>query len=149
MNLLTLDVLLKTWEEDSAIGRDLAEASAQTPILHAKYLRLYSEAKLVLHRYKNKQKDLLKLKWLWYNGKMDQDQMETLGWEPDPFNGLKIMKGDMNYYYDSDPDIQASEDKIIYYTNLVDTLKEIIGNVTWRHQTIKNSIDWKKFESGV
>ena len=48
MNLLTLDVLLKTWEEDSAIGRDLAEASAQTPILHAKYLRLYSEAKLVL-----------------------------------------------------------------------------------------------------
>ena len=75
--------------------------------------------------------------------------METLGWEPDPFNGLKIMKGDMNYYYDSDPDIQASEDKIIYYTNLVDTLKEIIGNVTWRHQTIKNSIDWKKFESGV
>ena len=94
------------------------------------------------------QKTLLKEKWLYYNGKMDQETIEELNWAPDPFDGLKILKGDMDYYYDSDPEIQRSEEKIQYYKTLIDTLVDIVDNIKWRHQTIGNIIKWRQFESG-
>ena len=40
---------------------------------------------------------LLKDKWLWFNGKMDEGRIKELGWDDDPFDGLKIMKNDMQY----------------------------------------------------
>ena len=116
--------------------------------LHAKYLELISTYKLQLKKTEFEQKKLLKDKWLWYNGKMSQEEMEEKGWNPDPFNGLKILKGEMDHYYDTDPEIQESELKIQYYKNVIDTLTEIISNVNWRHQTIGNMIKWKQFESG-
>lgn len=136
------------WKEDCIIGRKLDEASHQTPMLHAKYLQLLSEAKMIMKNLEMQQKNLLKDKWLYYNGKMDQEQLNQKGWVPDPFNGLRIMKGDMDYYYDSDPEIQLSIEKIAAWKNVIDTLSEIMENIKWRHQTIGNIIKWKVFESG-
>jgi len=79
---------------------------------------------------------------------MDQETIEVKGWDYDPFNGLKILKGEMDYYYDSDPDIQRSEEKIQYYKTIVETLTEIVDSIKWRHQTIGNIIRWKQFEAG-
>ena len=79
---------------------------------------------------------------------MTQDEIEKEGWDPDPFDGLKILKGEMDYYYDSDPEIQQSEEKIQYFKTLIDTLSEIVDNIKWRHQTIGNMIKWRQFESG-
>jgi len=136
------------WKEDCVIGRKLDEASHQTPMLHAKYLQLRSEAKMTLKSLELKQKNLLKDKWLYYNGKMDREQIAAKGWIPDPFDGLKIMKGDMDRYYDSDPDIQQTVENIAAWKNIIDTLSEIMENIKWRHQTIGNIIKWKAFESG-
>ena len=137
------------WAKDCIIeDMKLDESSRQTPILHAKYLELLSTVKLQLKRAEFSQKTLLKQKWLYYNGKMDQETVVELGWNPDPFDGLKILKGELDYYYDSDPEIQKSEEKIQYYKTLIDTLTDILSNITWRHQTIKNMIEWKKFSSG-
>ena len=35
--------------------------------------------------------------------------------------------------------------KVEYLKECVDTLKEILNIITWRHQSIKNAIDWLKF----
>lgn len=146
--MIDLKDVLADWAEDGKIGFQLDEDSRNTPLLHAKYLEKLANAKLLLKRAEFTQKTLLKQKWEWYNGKMDQATVAELGWDPDPFNGLKIMKGDMNYYYDSDPEIQKSEEKIQYYKTLVETLTEIVDTIKWRHQTIGNMIKWKLFESG-
>ena len=137
------------WQNDSNIDNNqLDETSRQTPKLHSKYLQLWSTAKLELRRTEFEQKKLLKEKWLYYNGKMDQETLSQKGWNPDPFDGLKILKGEMDYYYDSDPEIQKSEEKIQYWKTVIETLTEIIDNLKWRHQTISNIIKWKQFESG-
>lgn len=146
--MIDLKDVLADWAEDGKIGFQLDEDSRNTPLLHAKYLEKLANAKLLLRRAEFSQKTLLKHKWEWYNGKMDPDTLKELGWDPDPFNGLKIMKGDMAYYYDSDPEIQKSEEKIQYYKTLVETLTEIVDTIKWRHQTIGNMIKWKLFESG-
>lgn len=146
---MDLKMILDMWSSDSVIGQSsLDESSRQTPILHAKYLELLSLAKLRLKKAEQDQKILLKDKWLYYNGKMDQEQIGDKGWKPDPFDGLKILKGEMDYYYDADPEIQQSVEKIEYLKTIIDTLNEIMNNVNWRHQTISNMIKWRIFESG-
>jgi len=147
--MIDLKKVHEMWQNDSNIDNNqLDETSRQTPKLHSKYLQLWSTAKLELRRTEFEQKKLLKEKWLYYNGKMDQETLSQKGWNPDPFDGLKILKGEMDYYYDSDPEIQKSEEKIQYWKTVIETLTEIIDNLKWRHQTISNIIKWKQFESG-
>ena len=148
--LLDLETIMKEWASDCEISpHQLDEVSRQTPNLHAKYLQQLSLAKLQLKRVEHSQKTLLKDKWLYYNGKMDEEALKKKGWEPDPFNGLRILKGEMDYYYDSDPEIIASEEKIEYFKVIVQTLTEIVDTLKWRHQTIGNMIRWRQFESGI
>ena len=146
---MNIDEIHDMWETDAKIGRDFANASVDTPLLHAKYLRIFNGEKGKLVYYEMEQKKLLKKKWLYYNGKMSQEEIDAEGWEYDPFKGLKVLKGEMNYYYDADTDIQASEAKILLQKQKIDTLKEILDNLKWRHQTIRNAIEWKRFESGA
>lgn len=147
---MNLNKILEEWKEDSQLETNyLDESSRQTPFLHSKYLELLSNAKLQLKQAEYKQKSLMKKKWLWYNGKLSQQEIEELGWDPDPFDGLKILKGEMEHYVNADPELVESQAKIDYLTTVIDTLKEILSHITWRHQTIKNMIDWRKFESGV
>ena len=145
---MDLNDILAQWGEDCEIGHNLDEASRDTPKLHAKYLGYHIQTKLLLKRAEEKQQILLKNKFLWYNGKLSQEEVSALGWNPDPFDGLKIMKGDLSYYYDSDPEIQQSEAKVVYFKTMLEALKEIIDTLKWRHQTIGNSIRWKQFEAG-
>lgn len=145
----TLEEVLQEWQEDCQIGRtNLDEVSRQTPMLHAKYLSILSQTKLRLKQAEMNQKTLLKKKWLYYNGKMTQEQIEAEGWEYDPLDGLKIMKGDMDYYYDSDAEIQQTVLKIEYLKTMISTLSDIVDALKWRHQTIGNMIRWKVFEAG-
>ncbi len=146
---MDLNDILAQWGEDCEIGHNLDEASRDTPKLHAKYLGYHIQTKLLLKRAEEKQQILLKNKFLWYNGKLSQEEVSALGWNPDPFDGLKIMKGDLSYYYDSDPEIQQSEAKVVYFKTMLEALKEIIDTLKWRHQTIGNSIRWKQFEAGA
>jgi hypothetical protein len=147
--MIDLKTILAMWQEDCIIDNNkLDSTSRDTPKLHAKYLQLLAEAKLMKKKAEFAQKNLLKEKWLYYNGKMDQDQLIEKGWDPDPFNGLRILKGEMDYYYDSDPEIQQSEEKIEYWKTVIDSLTDIIDNLKWRHQTISNMIRWRQFEQG-
>ena len=147
--MIDLKEVLDEWAIDNQIHEThLDESSRKTPILHSKYLEKLANAKLLLKKAEFSQKTLLKEKWLYYNGKMDKEQIENLGWDLDPFDGLKILKGEMDYYYDADPEIQKSEEKIQYFKTLVETLSDIVDTIKWRHQTISNIIKWKQFQSG-
>jgi hypothetical protein len=145
---MNLDDILKEWETDCQIGHRLDEASQNTPQLHAKYLNYLTQTKLILKRSEALQNILLKDKFLWYSGKMSREDIDSRGWSHDPFDGLKMMKTDLSYYYESDKELQASEAKITYYRTMVDTLTEIMNVLKWRHSTIRNIIDFRKFEAG-
>ena len=149
--MIDLESILAEWKEDAQIAKhQLDETSRVTPALHAKYLEYLSLTKLRLRKAEFTQKTLLKDKWLWYNGKMDEETMKSKNWSPDPFNGLKVLKGDLEkYYYDADKEIQESEIRIQYLKTTIETLESIINNLNWRHQTIGNMIRWRQFEAGA
>jgi hypothetical protein len=146
---MNLDKILEEWQTDCRIDPNaIDESSRQTPELHAKYLSILSHTKLKLKQAEFKQKELMLLKWKWYQGKMPHEEVIELGWDPDPFDGLKVLKGEMEHYVEADPELVASEAKIEYLKNCIDTVKEIVENLKWRHQTVKNIIEYKKFEAG-
>jgi len=147
---LRIEDVLEMWKTDSEIDElKLDDASQQSARLHAKYLELLSVTRLQLKKKEAEFKVLLKDKFLWYNGKMSRDEMDARGWSYDPLNGLKVLKGDMDRFYDSDSDIQNAQMRIDYLKELVATLEEIMGNIRWRHQNIKNMIEHRKFTSGI
>ena len=37
----------------------------------------------------------------------------------------------------------------VYFEAIEEALKEIMDTIKWRHQSIKNMIEWRKFTSGV
>tara|TARA_R110000737_G_scaffold175027_1_gene200272 strand:+ start:12696 stop:13139 length:444 start_codon:yes stop_codon:yes gene_type:complete len=147
---MNLDDVLSEWKIDSEINEmALDEASRDSAKLHSKYLEMFMSSKLHAKRKEQQLQTLLKQKWLYYNGKMTQSEIESEGWEFDPFNGMKVLKGDLTYYYDADKDIQKIIMQIEYRKALRDTLKEIMENIKWRHQNIGNIIKWRQFVSGV
>ena len=147
---MTLDEIHEMWKRDSQLDEmNLDNASRDAAKLHSKYLELHSHAKLPVKKLELDFKVLLRDKWLWYNGKMPKEKIDELGWKYDALDGLKILKGEMDYYYDADQHIQEAQAKIELYKTQVETFKEILENIKWRHQTIKNMIEWRKFTSGV
>lgn len=138
------------WNEECSINDiELDVTSLDVPRLHAKYSEYLTDWKLVEKRLNLKYKELLKNKWLWYNGKLSQQEIDDLGWSYDPFNGLKIMKGDFNYFFESDKDLQEMRGKMDTAKVTIEYLIEIIDMLKWRHQTIKNIIEWRKFMAGA
>lgn len=148
---MTLDDILKMWESDSKIDEvKLDDASIKSASLHSKYLELYSLAKLRLKKKDHELAVLKKDKWLYYNGKMSKEEMDQRGWPYDPFNGLtKPLKSEMDIYYDTDADVAKCKMVIEYQQVIVETLKDILDNIRWRHTTIKNIITWRQFTAGT
>jgi hypothetical protein len=148
---MTLDDIMKMWEVDCEID-DLAldDETKKTSKLHAKYLELVNVNRLQRAKLDSDLDTLKKDKWLYYTGKMTKQDMDSRGWAYDPFNGgIKPLKSELSFYYDSDEDIVKVKQKIEYQKTIGNLLEEIMNNLRWRHTHVKNIIDWKKFVSGT
>ncbi len=144
-----LSDIQKMWKKDCLIDDiELDASSLQVPKLHAKYSEILSNQKLIQIRYEQQLKTLQKDKWLWYTGKLDQDTIQKKNWDYDPFNGLTILKSDYDKFFGADRDIQKAIEKMEYCRIVVEYLQDIVSQLTWRHQTIKNIIEWRRFMAG-
>ena len=147
---MNLESILEMWKKDAEIDEvQLDEASRDSAKLHSKYLDLYSAAKIKQKDLELKFKVILRDKFKHYNGKLSQAEMDKKGWDYDPLEGLTVLKGDLDKWYDADEVIQDHQRKMAYNGEVVNTLKEILDNIKWRHQNIKNMIEWRKFTSGI
>tara|TARA_Y100000592_G_scaffold83035_1_gene132386 strand:- start:1079 stop:1522 length:444 start_codon:yes stop_codon:yes gene_type:complete len=146
---MTLDDLKAEWKVDCEIDDiELDKSSLEVPKLHAKYSEYLTDAVIAQKNLQFQYNTLLKDKWLYFNGKMDDDTIKEKGWNPDPFDGLKIMKNDMQIFFNADIDLQKVSASLELVNIKINFLKECMQNITWRHQTIKNTIDWRKFMAG-
>jgi len=148
---MNIEQVLEMWKTDSIIDDlKLDDTTIKMARIHSKYLELITIAKMAKKKKELDYKILLKNKWLYYGSKLSKEQLDELGWEYDPYKGLnKPLKGQMNYYYDADTDIQKAQAALEYDKVLIETLEEIMGTIRWRHQNIGNIIKWRSFEAGA
>ena len=127
---MNLENILELWKKDSVIDdMKLDEASRESAKLNSKYLELHSVARLKLKKLELDFKPILRDKFMHYNGKLSQEELQEKKWDPDPLNGLTVLKGDMDKWYDADPIIQEHQIKIAMQKEIVDALKEIMENI--------------------
>lgn len=119
--------------------------SMNIPQLHSKYLNIYMDEKLVLQKLNSDYYRLKKLKWEYYTGKLDQEQLDDYGWEP--FQ-LKILKQDIDLYMDSDEDLQKILNRVAYQKEKVNYLDSVLKSINNRQWNIKGAIEWRKFING-
>ena len=144
---MNISTLRKMVEQDLKIdSAELDIASLRIPQLHNKYSNIFHDKRLLLKKLKGELAETVRLKWEYYTGKMDQDTLDELGWEPFP---LKILKSDLDRYLDSDKELIASQAKIDYQAEKVDYLESVLKNITNLQWNIKNAIEWRKFINGT
>ena len=127
-------------------GTELGDESIRIPPLHGKYLNIYHDECLILRKLDADFSILRKKKWEYYNGKMSQQELAQLGWEP---FGHRILRQDMDTYMSADEDLVRLGSKIDLQKAKVEYLDSVIKGINNRQWVIRNAIEWRKFMSGV
>ena len=136
----------KSWTQDCPIDEtELSQESVKIPQLHNKYLIIFHDERLRLRAMKFEHSKLLKSKREYYSGRMTEEEMEALDWEP--FQ-LKLLKVDIQEYIDADEDIIELKKKSALQEEKVEYLEAIVKGFSNRGYLIKNAIDWKRFTEG-
>lgn len=144
---MTLEEIFENWSADSKIDKaDLDNESLNTPLLHSKYLKMFSIERLSLQRLEIEYKTLVKLKSEYFGGTLDMDTIRERGWEPNP---KMILKSDINMHIEADPEIQKLSLKIGLQREKIGALDSILKTIANRGFQIKNAIDWNRLMNGM
>ena len=137
------EIFAETSQDLKIDDAELDRESLRTPYLYDKYLKLYTASDLELTKYK-KEYDILKLeRFEYYTGKSDKEV-----YKENP-KDVKVLKGDLDLYLDADPDLRKVEESLGYMKAKVNFLEKTLKNIENRNWVIKNTIEWRKFLSGV
>ena len=144
---MTLDDIKTMVSVDLEIDKtELDREALIIPQLHNKYLNILTDEKLVLAKLENDMKTLRKFKWLYYTGKLSEEELKNYDLEPFQLN---ILKADIDKFMDSDEDIVTTSNRISYQKYKVDYLDSTIKMISNRQWLIRNAVDWIKFTNGA
>ena len=147
---MKLEDIQELWTSDCVLDDvQLDLESKRIPELHNKYYKIFSDEKLRLVKFESRKKELSRLKWLYYTGKIDRDSLDNMGWDPFELDIKSRNKVDLDRFLESDKDMIDIQEKIAYQKEKIEYLESIIKTVVNRNFLIKNIIDWRKFTSGA
>jgi hypothetical protein len=141
-----LDEVLQMWTADSNIDRtEPGKALIDIPKLHSKYLNILSSHRLLAKEAEFNYNKWRKLKWEYYTGRLDEEELEKRGWEPFPFT----LKSEINTYLEADEDINKYLAKKLLHEEIVEVCQAILKELNNRTWELRSFIDWEKFIQGV
>ena len=127
---MNINELLQMWSKDANIDRtEPGRELINIPILHAKYLQILSTHRLAVKNIDYKLATLKRLKWEYYTGKLDDEELQKHGWEPFPF----ILKSEINTYFDSDEDLNKLTAQKMIHEEIVDVCQNILKEIGRAH----------------
>ena len=85
------------------------------------------------------------LKWEYYTGKLDEDQLKQYGWEPFPY----VLKAEVNNYIEADNDINSRLAQKVMHEEIVDVCGAILKELNSRTFQLRDFIAWERFIQGV
>ena len=127
-----LEELLKQWEKDSEIDTtEPGKEILRIPLIHNKYNKYLALHNLSSRKCALEYNRVKKLKWMYYSGKLDQEELDKLGWEPFRFT----LKSDIAVYIDGDDDLNKLKRKQAYHeeaANFCTNVMKELNNRTWQ-----------------
>ena len=140
-----LEAIIEHWTKDSEVdSTEPGKEILRIPLLHNKYNKFLTLHNLSAKKAGYEYAKVKKVKWVYYNGKMSQDELDKYGWEPFQF----VLKSDINVYLDGDDDLNKLARKKAYHEEAAafctNVMKEL-NNRTWQ---LKEFMSWERFVSG-
>tara|TARA_B100000902_G_C27319697_1_gene923568 strand:- start:2083 stop:2520 length:438 start_codon:yes stop_codon:yes gene_type:complete len=144
---LKLEEIQELWNRDREIDiTELATESIRIPQIHDKYLKIFIDEKIKLRKLQLNLTKIVKMKTDYYSGRMSQDELDRLEWQPFL---IKVLKSEVNSYVESDDDIIKLKETIALMEEKINYLDSIIRMINNRGFQIKSAIDWIKFKDGI
>jgi len=141
---MNLEQIQEMWQKDSVIDPDnLHDESLKIPQLHSKYYTVYNTITLLREKARETHNRVKLERYNYYTGKAPA---EVYVEEPFPY---KVREKDaLQRHMDADEKLSKIEIKIRYYDVMLKFLEEVIKMISNRNYSIKNAIDWNRFQSG-
>jgi hypothetical protein len=144
---MTTSELKKIIEKDLTIdSTELGAESLKAPQLHNKYLCFLLDEKHNLSLMESVLRTVEKDKWLYYTGKMSEEDLKKHNWEP--FD-LAVIRQDADRFIESDKDYSDMLIKVNQQKEKVNYLESVVKIMSNRAWNIKSAIDWIKFTQGI
>lgn len=145
MNLVPLDEIIEMWKKDSEVdSTDPGKEILRIPILHSKYTRILAAHSMAAKHCSVEYYKLKKIKWEYYSGRLDDQELKKLGWEPFRF----LLKSDINVYMEGDLDLIKINAKKALHEEAFNYCTSIVKELTSRTYQIRAFMDWEKFIQG-
>lgn len=143
----TIQQLFDEWDRDSKIDTTNPKAEVVgIPVLHAKYNKWLSMHKLAAVKADIEYNKLYKLKWMYYNGKMNSpEELAEHGWEP--FRHT-ILKPDTGMFIEADQDVADALAKVKLHEECVSFCTYVMKELNSRTFQMKEWMAWERFERG-
>ena len=144
---MKLEEIQELWNRDREIDiTELATESIRIPQIHDKYLKIYVDEKIKLRKLQLNLAKISKMKSDYYSGRMSQEALDRLEWQPFL---VKVLKGEVNSYVESDDDIIKLKETIALMEEKINYIDSVIRMINNRGFQIKSAIDWIKYKDGI
>lgn len=143
---MKVEEIISLWDCDCKIDEtELGDESTKIPVLHNKYMKIFMAERVQLLKMKSQLKKLKAKLISYYNGELDQDELEEFGREQ---FYKKVLKNEIEIYVESDDDFIELNIKVALQQEKVDYVEQIIRSINNRGFQIKNAIEWMRFTTG-
>jgi hypothetical protein len=140
-----LEQILKYWEKDAEIDQtEPGKELIKIPTLHSKYLGILIKHKIASKKAHFDYLRMRKVKIDYFSGRMDQEELDSHGWQPFQF----VLKSDVNAYLEGDNDLIKMLEKKVYHEETVSVLESIMNELKQRTWQLRDYISWEKFIGG-
>ena len=141
----TIEELISQWEKDANVDTtEPGKEILRIPLLHSKYNKYLSLHNLSGKKIALEYNKIKKLKWLYYTGKMDQEELDKLGWEPFRFT----LKSDISVYIDGDEDLARLNQRKQYHEEASSFCINVMKEINARTYQLRAFIEWERFIQG-
>ena len=140
-----LEQILKYWETDADMDQtEPGKELLKIPKLHNKYLSILTKHKIASKKAHFDYLRMRKVKIEYYSGRMDQEELDSRGWQPFQF----VLKSDINAYLEGDDDLIKMLEKKVYHEETVSVLESIMSELKSRTFQLRDFIQWERFIGG-
>jgi hypothetical protein len=140
------EVIIQQWEKDSDVdATEPGKEILRIPLLHNKYNKYLSLHNLSAKRTALEYDRIKKLKWMYYTGKLDQEELDKLGWEPFRFT----LKSDISVYLDGDEDLNKLKRKKAYHEEAAKYCEYIMKELNNRTWQLREYMTHERFIAGA
>lgn len=144
---MNISELKKMVDGDMEIdSTELGSEALRCPQLHNKYMCILLDEKNILSQMESYMNVVERDKWLYYTGKMSEEDLKKNNWEP--FE-LAIVRQDVDRFIVADKQYADMVIKINNQKEKINYLESVIKLMSNRIWNIKSAIEWNKFTQGI